>query len=584
MKKFNLFYQAINVFALLFLLNSAFGQVFETTIGDLADVETTFDGKVLPNGNYIMLSNTLSFGPDWQIMLTELDPGGVPVNVVSLTDSNAAGTSYFGTAFELDIDSAGNHIGYFITGHRFSGNTEEMIVVRTDLGGSMTWASNLDVVANGTVYKESGVSIERQSNGDIVVIGRSKDLNSGLKQIIGTRLTAGGTVVWARRYGSSPGANFMPNESCNGLRNTMFGQVQVVAITGKYEETGNANTFVSLVNAATGFEIMKKVYLSNGVSDQGRAIVQHPNNLRYMVVGESLDGMGNSDLWVANIRNNNLNLLFSNIYDLGINYAEFVGRDVCLSLGGNTAVIAGMLRENTAAGLGIARTFALELPFSSTAVPAWFYSYTYSDPNVMATESINQAPGVAGSASGYFITTEAFLSTAFATDQHAIRVDGGGLHGLVNCPEINENPIRNAGGQFFAKTRNFTPAQWHSFDLATKARDLIDEPCPPPLTGGPGNNLIINENSGHILTGQPVLFPNPVQTGEKATLTVELENESEVSVTVFDTTGRLVYTTTEYLAKGQQQIAILTNNLIPGTYFVQTTTEQGRKSLKLNVQ
>ena len=588
MKQLNFFNQLITLFFMAVILNTTSAQLFETTIGDINDVETTYDGKALPNGNYIMLSNTLSFGTNFEIMLTELDPAGHPIQVASLTDPGNPGTSFFGMAMELDIDSVGTHKGYFITGHKWNGNTEQMIVIKTDLSGNMIWAKDLANKVNGTVYKETGVSIELQKNGDIIVVGRSLDLNANVRQIIASRITPSGTVVWARRYGSSAGADFSPNESCNGVRSTAFGLIDVVAVTGKYEEAGVARTFVSLINAAGGFEILRKVYISNGVGDQGKAIVQHPTNYYYMVVGESMDGTGTTDLWVANVNGTNGNLLFANTYDLGVNYTEFVGRDACLSLANNTAVIAGMLRENTPAGPGISRTFALELPFTSTAMPVWFNSYTYSDPNPTATESIVLVPGVPGnSPGGYFITSDAFLSGAPATDQHAIRVDGGGLHHISTCPEINQTPVRNPGGQFYNKAKNFTQAAWNAFDLTTKVRDLTEEPCVPPVAGNNTNNLEIGSvqmDQEEAMTEKVNVFPNPLSAGEEATLTFDLENESDVTIHVFDLTGRPVFSRTSRLSEGRQQVAILTNDFAAGTYYVQITTDKKRKSLKMHVQ
>ncbi len=589
MKIFNTLHHFLTLLFVTATLNVSVAQLFETTIGDLANVETTRDGKALPNGHYVMLSNTLSFGPDFQIMLTELDPTGNVVNVVSLHDPGNPGTDFFANAFELDLDTAGNHIGYFITGHRWGGNTEEMILIRTDVGGYLTWAQRINVAANGTVYSESGVSIERQKNGDVVVIGRSKDLNSGARLMVASRVTATGTVIWANRYDSTVGGDLDPVESCNGVRSIRWGLIDVVAVTGKYKDATTNNTFVSLINANAGFEIYRKVYISNGAEDIGLSIVQNPNNYRYMVVGESVGSTGNSVLWVANLNGTNLNLNFANTYDLGSTFTSFAGRDVCLGLSNNTAVIAGMLNETTPIpGVFTGRTFALELPFNSTAMPAWFYSYTDSDPNPVGVESIVPVTGVAGGApGGYFITTDAFLTAAATTDQHAIRVDATGQHHLSSCPEVPETPARNPGGQFYSVAKNKTATSWVAFDLETAARDLTEEPCAPPVAGnGTGER---SDDDGAGLYGQPAthsasLFPNPVKVGSEATLTFDLPNENEVSVGVYDVAGKRHFFSVNYLSAGHQQVRIPTFDLVPGTYFVRLTTAHSRVTSKLHIQ
>lgn len=584
MKTFNFLRQSFTLLFALFAMNIAFAQLFETTFGDATGAEDARDGKELPNGHYMVLSNTHSFGPAHQIMLTELDPAGAVVNVASLTDPGNPNDEYFGNALELDFDNAGNHIGYFITGKIFKGNTDEMILIRTDLGGYMTWAQRINNIANGTVYDERGVSIELQSNGDVIVIGRSQDVNSGLRQMVASRVQANGTVTWVNRYVSPGGDDISPIESCNGIRRFKGGfTVNVVAVTSKWEQAGVVQTFVSLLNANTGNEIWRKTYLSNGTADKGNAIVQNPNNLRYMVVGASIDAGGNQDLWVFTINGFSGNLIGGNTYDLGANYPDFTGRDVCMSLTGNTAVIAGMLHENTPIG-GIRRTFALELPFNTAAVPAWFFSYTDSEPNPVGMESILASQGIPGLApAGYFITTDAFLSGATFTDQHAIRVDGAGLHYLADCPEVAETPVRNAGAQFYAVDKNRDPASWVAFDLETAARDLTEEPCDGVPFASSTDDRSSDIDESEITVFKTEIYPNPISIGTDLSLTFHLEEEELVTVNIFDLTGRKVYYLANVLTAGNQELKVSTQEFSCGIYLVRMATAKQHQSMKLVV-
>jgi hypothetical protein len=125
--------------------------------------------------------------------------------------------------------------------------------------------------------EECGVSLERQSNGDIIAVGTSANYETGNNRFIVARLRPNGTLVWCNRYGSVQGLQFYPNESCNGLRNGM----PVIAVVGQVLENGQGHTFLSCIRADNGLELWRRRYDSNGYHDDGNDVVPHPLTALY---------------------------------------------------------------------------------------------------------------------------------------------------------------------------------------------------------------------------------------------------------------------------------------------------------------
>lgn len=79
---------------------------------------------------------------------------------------------------------------------------------------------------------------------------------------------------------------------------------------------------------------------------------------------------------------------------------------------------------------------------------------------------------------------------------------------------------------------------------------------------------------------QIIIYPNP--TNNNANLKFELENNSNVSVFVFDIQGKLVTETIKNnLSKGEQNISINTSHLSNGEYFVKINTDTKTFTSKL---
>ena len=176
------------LFGALLFAAPVHAQLFETTLGIAATQEEAQDSKPINGGKYIVLANTQSFGPANMISLTRLNAAGVQEMTVTLNDQNNPAVPYFGTAIELDVNAAGAQTGYFIAGYRKSANVNQIILMRTDLNGLLTW---LKVLPPANSHDERSVSVERQSNGDVTVVG---SVGSGAEIVAGGSIHVYGTL------------------------------------------------------------------------------------------------------------------------------------------------------------------------------------------------------------------------------------------------------------------------------------------------------------------------------------------------------------------------------------------------------
>jgi Secretion system C-terminal sorting domain len=78
------------------------------------------------------------------------------------------------------------------------------------------------------------------------------------------------------------------------------------------------------------------------------------------------------------------------------------------------------------------------------------------------------------------------------------------------------------------------------------------------------------------------LYPNPASN--LLTVEVPMENESDVTVTIFDPAGKTAIQQNRVLGKGDNQMTFDLNSLPNGVYFVQVRNGEIAKTRKLVVQ
>ncbi|MFN0037184.1 MAG: T9SS type A sorting domain-containing protein [Saprospiraceae bacterium] len=558
--------------------NLLIAQQFENTFGSLANHEEPQDGKPIPNGRYIVLSNTLSYGPASRILLTRLNANGTVNMNVTIHDAENLPTAYFGAAIDLDYNALGTHTGYFIAGSRSTANGRQAILIRTNTSGTVTWVKVLPNTENGLSLDERGVSVERQPNGEVILTASGFSVPANNHRFSVSRFNGTtGAQLWSNRYyGTTTGQNFEATEACNAIRSG----VEVIAVTGRYRATGVANhhTFLSCINATTGVEIWRRSYDAGQNGDEGLDVVYKPANgseaAALMVVGWT--GPSHPSLWV--VRANPLNgIASSKIYSPNVFYFAFVGRAIGLDATGTRAAITGNIAYQSSPGNTLSGTFAMVLPFYGTELPDWTYYYSSSDPQFTEPHSISRITGAAG---GYFVTCGTRLTGSAFNDAHAIRVNSLGSNGSMGCEIAPIGVVRTLAGTSSWRAFSRTPYTWTNTSLARTSQSYTQEFCIEPQFGG------IGEERGDDLVAdevEPRLFPNPSAGGQDATLVFDLPEAGELQVRVFDLAGREVWSFGETLAEGQQALELPASRWVNGAYFVQVQTSNLNKTLKFVV-
>ena len=87
-----------------------------------------------------------------------------------------------------------------------------------------------------------------------------------------------------------------------------------------------------------------------------------------------------------------------------------------------------------------------------------------------------------------------------------------------------------------------------------------------PNSNNPFAETEVNLVNKTISTGN--IYPNPTASGQIANIDIRVEEDSNADITVFDNTGRMVKNMQTELFGGKNQVAIQTNGLAAGTYFV----------------
>lgn len=572
------------VLAVFGKLAVAHAQFEETVSTSVTALEDAWDGRQIPTtDHFVMLANSDAVGAT-RIALTETDVTGAVVMHNLIWDPGNPNNKIWGRALEIDLGAGGVPTGYFITGAISGGSGQQLILMRTTLTGIPTWVHYLpNIAATGMVdYEEEGVSLERQANGDIVFVGRSRQLSTGTQRMVAGRYTATGTYVWMYRYHPPAGAHINPAESCNGLRGA--NNTPVIGITGQYIDTqGIGHTFGSCLDAANGNELWRRTYSSTLPFDEGYDIVMNPATKRFMMVGRAINTTGQSNLWVLNVptATGALAAGASTVYSLP-NGGDWAGRDVNLTTAGNRAAIAGIARFANSTGSISTRAFLMELPFTNFAAPIWTRVYQGTEPITSGSESVVPVVATGAAVAGYFVTTDALPSNSGWTTHgaHALYVGTTGLHTIGDCPitSLQATKVKMGSNATLAKTKNIVDMPW--WQLVSQPFPPLVAACdgimPPPFNGdsddrAADNTLKINTNAAMKVA------PNPVVAGDF--FRVEFAEEAAQAVLqLFDLSGKLVWQTTlENTAIAQ----VPTAGLPAGTYLLRTQTAVGLQTARV---
>jgi hypothetical protein len=579
MKK-TLFIPLIFAFSGLFFLPKALMAQFETSFGLAANHEDPQDGKPLPNGRYVTLSNTLSFGAS-RIMLTFISSTGSVTSNATIHDPLSPNTAYFGYSIDLDFNAAGAHTGYFIAGSRSTVGGRQAILVRTNTLGAVTWTKVLPNNDNGTL-DESGVSVERQSNGEVIVTISGYNAVANNYRFGLARFTSAGAQIWSNRYYS--GINYQgyeATEACNGFATVAGVNTAVVAVTGRYRSAAGqpTRTFIACINAVTGAAIWRRTYNSNQQRDEGLDIVYKPANganepAAFMAVGYA--GQVGTQLWVLRASPTNGFASSKTYVPNTLVSPNLTGWAVNLDVTGTRAAISGLISYVPAPGQITAGTFAMVLPFYGTELPDWANFYASSSPLTPAPRSISR---ITGASAGYFVTCGVREFNPALNDAHAIRTNALGAVSTNGCLVTPFSVIRTPQGTSTTRPSTPTPVTWTNILPSRTTVGFVQQSC----TGQSLQEIEDRSEELALEPAEPRLFPNPVAAGQSVALAFELAEPSKVQIRVFDITGREVWSQNETLNAGSQVLELPANQWPNGAYFVQFRSPIWNKTLKFSV-
>jgi hypothetical protein len=575
------------IFLLVALFGAAFGpqmlvaQQFENSFGLAANHEDPQDGKPLPNGRYVTLSNTLSFGAS-RIMLTFISSTGSVTSNATIHDPLSPNTAYFGAAIDLDLNATGGHTGYFIAGSRSTANGRQAILIRTNTLGSVTWTRVLPNSDNSGTLDESGVSVERQSNGDVVVTLSGYNAANNNYRFAMARFSSAGVQLWSNRYYSGTGyQGFEATEACNGIAPVGGVNTAVVAVTGRYRSAAGqpTRTFIACVNAATGAAIWRRTYNSSQQRDEGLDIVYKPANganepAAFMAVGYA--GQVGTQLWVLRASPINGFASSKTYVPNTLVSPNLTGMAVSLDVTGTRAAISGLISYFPTPGQITAGTFAMVLPFYGLELPDWTNYYASSSPLTPAPRSISR---ITGASAGYFVTCGVREFNPALNDAHAIRTNALGAVAATGCPVTPISVIRTPQGTSTTRPSTPTPVTWTSIFPSRTTVGFVQQSCT-------GQLLQESEDRNEALALEPVaprLFPNPAAAGQGATLAFELVESGKVQIRVFDLAGREVWSHSEALSAGQQLLELPAGQWPNGAYLVQLRSPNWNETLKFSV-
>ena len=94
---------------------------------------------------------------------------------------------------------------------------------------------------------------------------------------------------------------------------------------------------------------------------------------------------------------------------------------------------------------------------------------------------------------------------------------------------------------------------------------------------------IITLSRNKIVKG--FIAPNPVQRSNDVLLTLQSTNDkNEIHISIFNSSGQLVFTVNKILQKGKNEIALSTNKLSKGIYTVNILGDGIKESYRLIIQ
>jgi len=240
--------------------------------------EQGYSGCRLPDGGYVVLGSTYSFGDgDHDIYLLRLNSFGDTLWTRSYGGSDAD--------YGHDIQPT-NDSGFIIVGltRSFGSGNGDVYLIKTDSCGNVTWARTF----GGGEFDE-GCSVRQTADGGFVVCGTTNSSGAGFADVYLLKTDAEGNLQWSKTFGGGSG------ESGSVVRRTLDGGYIMVGSTGSFGD-GYSSIYVIRTDDS-GDSLWTKTF--GGLkADFGYSVETLPDGSFVFAGASSSFGLGYADAYV----------------------------------------------------------------------------------------------------------------------------------------------------------------------------------------------------------------------------------------------------------------------------------------------
>ncbi|HRZ41893.1 MAG TPA: T9SS type A sorting domain-containing protein [Bacteroidales bacterium] len=489
------------------------------------DIEYAFQLIEDPSGNYLVTGRSYSFAGS-----------GVPFSGDMYTIKLDSALNLLWTSvFQTPAEDQGNGIanahggGYLVAGSSYGNQGGyDIALVMIDTGGAMVWSKGL-----ATPLNDHAEVIIPTSDDSYIVAGYSDSLFSGLSQSFVpfiAKLTATGSVVWARRFGFPSGV----------FSGTVYDVVEAsdgsFLLTGDMirQFDGSEDSDIFLARFSSSGNLLWFKWIGNncpGCQDMGASITERLPNRYTLLASTSPAG----HIWLCDFDLNGTFLLRSELPTSYFAYSRISG----LAISGNRMLLAAPA-------------------FSSMLVACVDLNHQVQWASLYGDGLMNFPIDIIPKGSGYLLGGYTSpMDTVYREDYFVAELDSMG----ASCCMISEKVLATSAWQLpdssggVAFGLNFTES---NFGTATSGgvQRLVCDPFP---------------GLEEIPTARFIAFPNPFTHS----LYLSFPDQQPHRVRVYNSLGMLM---SEVVGTRFLSISALT--WLPGVYIVQTDDNHPIKVIK----
>lgn len=467
-----------------------------------------------------------------------------------------------GNGFEI-YECNNGELVWTCTMNDYSSGQIGALVVRTNAGGGVLWARLVYCDSEpGLIYNPESI-IEAASNGDIVVCGYVDDQTdpSNRRDIFLTRLSATGTLLWARYYDWTQGSE----ETAKFLREDSNGDL-ILAGWAVHRISNDVSALLMKTTSA-GAITWTHHYGTSTVSQTFESLALDAQDNIYAAGFWDVGG-NTADVYAVHASGASGNLIGS-AYRYNIIPGSHDGAySINNALNGTGFVLCGE-SVTTPYGSNQYNSFAMEVG-AGLGAPVWVQRYGPSSKYDIL-RSIELTPGVGGNpAPGYWMAggDDPLASVTPTTDKEFFLIRSNQI-GQTICTQLPDTYYSTDDTHQDVKYRDTTCSESIEITMTDKSIMYQTVICVDIVMKG-GADEDLSPDPSEL----PLIVPNPVNVGQM--LSLDTRNLELQTIEVRDLLGRLLFSR-DNLSKGEV-VRLDTQGYSAGTYLVTFIQLDGSRS------